>query len=113
MRHGPSHREILLLALLYLAVAVAGTWPMVRAPATQSLASLTDNDFRLNIYLVFWGAHALATDPLRLHHTNMFHPEEYTYAYGDMLLADSLLALPLVLGGGGPTWCTICCSSPS
>lgn len=102
MRDGPSHKEILLVAALYLAVALAGTWPVARAPATQSLASLTDNDFRLNIYLIFWGAHALVTDPLNLHHTNMFHPERYTFAYSEMELAHSLLALPLILAGGGP-----------
>jgi len=102
MRKTPSQREILLLAALYLVVALVGTWPVASDPATRSLASLTDNDFRLNIYLIFWGAHALVTDPLGLHHTNMFHPERYTFAYGDIMLAHSLLALPVILAGGGP-----------
>lgn len=92
-----ARRQVVLAALALAALALAATWPVASDPAHLSLLPPTDNDFRLNNYLIFWGAHALLTDPLSLHHTNMFHPERYTFAYGDMLLAQSLLMLPVIV----------------
>ncbi len=85
------------MALLFVLVGVVATWPMATDPAGLSLVNPTDNDYRFNLYVIFWGAHALTTDPLSLHHTNMFHPERYTFAYSDMELSHSVLMLPVIL----------------
>ena len=77
-------------------LAIAATWPIASNPARLAVIEPTENDFRLNTYLIFWGAHALLTDPLAVHHTNMFHPERYTFVYADILLAHSLLMLPVI-----------------
>lgn len=90
-----THRTIA-VALLFLLLGCAATWPIVSDPAHLSLAGPSNNDFRFNTYVVMWGAHALTSDPLALHHTNMFWPERYTFAYSDMELAHSLLVLPLL-----------------
>jgi len=82
--------------MAFIVLSIASTWPLASDPAHLSVVRPTENDFRLNNYFIFWGAHALLTDPLSLHHTNMFHPERYTFAYADMLLAQSLLMLPVI-----------------
>ena len=83
-------------------VGIVATWPMATDPAGLSLVSPSDNDYRFNIFVIFWGAHSLTTDPLGLHHTNMFHPERYTFAYSDMELSHSLLMLPVILATYNP-----------
>ncbi|MFQ5745355.1 MAG: hypothetical protein ACE5HV_17505 [Acidobacteriota bacterium] len=92
----------LLVAALFLALALVATWPLAKDPAHLSPASLEDNDFRFNLYVIFWGAHALTTDPLNLHQMNMFYPERYTFAYSDMELSQSLLMLPVILVTNNP-----------
>ena len=94
--------EGLIVAALFAALAIIATWPAATGPGTLSVIKPTDNDYRFHIYVIFWGAHALTTDPLALHHTNMFHPERYTYAYSDMELSHSLLMLPVILASGNP-----------
>jgi len=89
--------EALAVAILFAMLGVVATWPMATDPAHLSVQKLTDNDYRFNNFVIFWGAHALTTDPLNLHHTNMFYPERYTFAYSDILLSHSVLMLPVIL----------------
>jgi hypothetical protein len=89
-------KQIAAAGALLTALAIAATWPIATDPARLAVIEPTENDFRLNTYLIFWGAHALLTDPLAVHHTNMFHPERYTFVYADILLAHSLLMLPVI-----------------
>ena len=89
--------EALAVALLFVVLGMAATWPMATDPAHLSVVKPTDNDYRFNIFVIFWGAHALTTDPVHLHHTNMFYPERYTFAYSDILLSHSALMLPVIL----------------
>jgi hypothetical protein len=89
--------EALSVALLFVLLGVMATWPMATDPAHLSVQKPTDNDYRFNNFVIFWGAHALTTDPLNLHHTNMFYPERYTFAYSDILLSHSVLMLPVIL----------------
>ncbi len=88
---------------LLCVLAIAATWPLASDPAHLSLAGPFNNDFHFNTYVVLWGAHALTTDPLSLHHTNMFWPERYTFAYSDMSLSHSLLVLPVLWLSYNPT----------
>lgn len=85
------------MAAALAVLAIGATWPLAADPAHRSFVRPEDNDYRLNMYLIFWGAHALLQDPATLHHTNMFHPERYTFAYSDIELSHSLLALPSIL----------------
>ncbi len=97
MTGGIDRPGIFIAVALFLALAVISTWPLATDPGHLDLASSRGNDPRFNTYVVFWGAHALLTDPLNLHHTNMFHPERYTFAYSDIELSSSLLMLPAIL----------------
>ncbi len=89
--------EALAVAILFAMLGAVATWPIATDPAHLSVQKLTDNDYRFNNFVIFWGAHALTTDPLNLHHTNMFYPERYTFAYSDILLSHSVLMLPVIL----------------
>jgi len=91
-----ARRHVALVVAAFIVLSVAATWPLATDPAHLSVVRPTENDFRLNNYFIFWGAHALLTDPLALHHTNMFHPERYTFVYADILLAQSILMLPVI-----------------
>lgn len=84
------------VAALFLGLAVLATWPLATDIAGLSTFSPATNDPHFNIYLIFWGAHALTSDPLNLHHTNMFYPERYTFAYSDIELSHSLLTSPAI-----------------
>ena len=98
----PPRVQPILVAALFFGLAVVATWPVATDPAHLSVDRPTSNDFRFNNYVIYWGAHALVTDPLALHHTNMFHPERYTFAYSDIELAHSLLMLPVILAADNP-----------
>ncbi len=89
-------QQLFLVGLLFVGLSILATWPIISDPVHASVIRPDDNDFRLNTYLIFWGAHALQTSPLALHHTNMFHPERYTFAYADIMLAHSVLMMPVI-----------------
>lgn len=91
-----ARQQVLIVTVAFAVLAMAATWPLATDPAHLSVSRPTENDFRLNNYFIFWGAHALLTDPLSVHHTNMFHPDRYTFVYADMLLAQSVLMLPVI-----------------
>lgn len=99
LRHA---RRILPIVALLLVAGLLSTWPMATDPAELSLAGRGNNDYWFNTYVVFWGAHALISAPLELHHTNMFWPERHTFAYSDMELAHSLLVLPVIAATDNP-----------
>ena len=86
----------LLVGIAFLILAIASTWPLITNPAGITPIGPANNDPHFNIYLIFWGAHALVSDPLNIHHTNMFYPERYTFAYSDIELSHSLLMLPVI-----------------
>lgn len=90
-------------AALFVLLAIASTWPLATNPGHLSLAGEFNNDFHFNTFVVLWGAHAITTDPLSLHHTNMFWPERYTFAYSDISLSHSLLVLPILWVSYNPT----------
>ena len=96
LRRAPTWKLALLAALAFALLSVLATWPVAMDPAHLSVVRPDENDYRLNNYFIFWGAHALMTDPLGVHHTNMFHPERFTFVYADILLAHSVLMLPVI-----------------
>jgi len=90
----------LLLLLFFAALAVAHTWPLATNPG---VLSRNDNgDAVLHEWILAWVAHQVVTDPLHLFDANIFYPERYTLAYSDHLLAQSILAAPLLWAGASP-----------
>lgn len=55
------------------------------------------NDSLLHVWTLAWGQHALATDPTRVLHANIFHPYPLTLLYSDHLLGLAVLLAPLRL----------------
>lgn len=96
MTHTIKPVELLVVVLIFAALAVATTWPLAAHLTDRFVAGSNDNDVRFNIWVIFWGAHALSTNPLELHHTNMFYPERYTFNYSEIELAHTLLMWPVI-----------------
>lgn len=94
--------EIALVTIAFIILAVAATWPLAAHLNERTLAGHGHNDVRFNIWVIHWGAHALLTDPLNLHHANIFHPEPWTFAYSDIELSHSLLMLPVIVLSDNP-----------
>lgn len=94
--------SLILAGLLFVALAIVSTWPLAVHLNERSLASPTANDVRFNLWVIYWGAHALVTDPVNLHHANIFHPEPWTFAYSDIELSHSLLMMPVIFLSGNP-----------
>lgn len=82
--------------LFFIALAVAATWPIWSNPFEFSLYGIGQNDTMFHMWTIFWGYHALTTDPGSLLNANIFYPEPFTYLYSDVLLSDSLLAAPAI-----------------
>ncbi len=98
------------VALLYVAVTLAMTWPLVRGLATDLPGDLGDS--LLNCYLLGWGAeHLLAAlrgdlSALgRLWHAGIFHPEPYALTYSEHLLAQAIQVLPVYVLTGNLILC--------
>ena len=88
--------EATIVILIFAALAVVSTWPLVTSLTSHSIGGPNDNDIKFNTWVIFWGAHALTTNPLEMSHTNIFHPERHTFAYSDIELSHSLLMLPFI-----------------
>jgi len=91
--------------VLYAATACALTWPLAAHLSDHlvthaNLASASDSP--LNAYILSWGAHALAHNPLRLFQANMFFPAANALAFSDSLLGTQPLFAPLYFLTGNP-----------
>ena len=90
-------RSVLLPLAAFLALSLLHTWPLAAAPSHWSRV---DGDGGMNTWTVSWVAHALLTEPSRLFHANIFHPEKLTLAYSEAMLVQSMFALPVIATGG-------------
>ncbi|MGK5441196.1 hypothetical protein ACSNN7_05120 [Micromonospora sp. URMC 105] len=88
--------EWTLAAFASLALAVAMTWPTLRYP----LYTLPQDywDPSLQAWQMAWSGHALRTEPAQLFHSNTFFPEQWSFAFSDMLLGYA----PAGMIGTGP-----------
>jgi hypothetical protein len=88
-----------LAAVLYTALTVALTWPLVRAPATTVPNDLGDP--LLNTALIAWNARTM---PLTARWWNapQFYPQPGVTAFSEHLLGLSPLTTPIVLVTGNP-----------
>jgi hypothetical protein len=95
-----STRTFLARALvLYTLLTGVMTYPQV--------LHLTDavHDYGDPLYCTWalsWIAHQLPRDPTHLFDANIFHPERWTLAYSEALLAPGILVAPLRWAGVGP-----------
>ena len=79
--------------------AVFVTWPQ---SAHLSTSVATHDDAYFSMWRLAWIAHSLATDPLHLFDTNIFHPQLRTLAYSDAMLLEGVVALPGFWAGASP-----------
>jgi len=75
---------------LFAVLTIALTWPMA-----LRLRVMDAGDSAFFAWTIGWEIHALASDPLRLPHANIFHPLRYTLGMDEPILGTTLLVLPL------------------
>jgi hypothetical protein len=85
---------------LFLALAIAHTWPLASAP---SRLSRNDNaDTVLNEWILAWDVHQALHDPRHLFGANIFYPDRDTLAYSEPLLVPAAMGAPLFWAGAAP-----------
>jgi hypothetical protein len=87
-------REILLVSLAGLALALLMTWPLATGLDRLGRTAATDADGQFSIWNVAWVARTLAVDPLHLFDANIFAPHKTTLAYSEANLLPGALAMP-------------------
>jgi hypothetical protein len=86
--------------VLFVALALAHTWPLVTAPGT--LSRNDNGDTMLHEWIMAWVVHQSVADPAHLFDANIFYPEPKTLAYSDPLIVESVFAAPLIWSGASP-----------
>ena len=84
------------VALLFVAITIAMTWPQAANLGTRVYDS---DDPLLSIWRVSWIAHILPRSPLDLFNGNIFYPEQRTLAYTDAVLLQGFAGAPLIWSG--------------
>ena len=85
---------------LFMALAIAQTWPLASDPA--HLGRHDNRDTTLNEWIVAWVAHQAPRDPIHLFDGNIFYPARSPLAYSEPMLPQAAMALPLFAGGASP-----------
>ena len=85
-------RELAIVAIVAVALAVVMTWPMV--PNLGRLGRVDNNDGQLSIWNVSWVARTLIVDPIHVFNANIFHPHKRTLAYSESNIGAGILAIP-------------------
>ena len=85
---------------LFVAAAIAHTWPLASAPGTW--ARVDNADTALNAWAIAWVGMALIREPLRLFDANIFYPEPRTLAFSEVMLPQAVLGAPLTWAGWDP-----------
>lgn len=94
-----SRQQHVLAAALFLALAVAATWPL--APNLDR-AVADPGDPLLNVWILDWDWWATFRAPLSLFHAPAFHPAKYALAYSENLYGIAMLLFPLRFAGVEP-----------
>lgn len=84
------------VALLFVVLTIAMTWPQARYMSTRVYDS---DDPLLSIWRISWIAHILPRSPLDLFNGNIFYPERRTLAYTDSVLLQGVAGSPLIWSG--------------
>ncbi len=96
--------EILLAVLAYGALSVWYTWPLARMGADHVFDSsgLLLADAYYLMWVLAWGAHALATDPTRVFQGNVAYPAAYVVTGSEHLVGAQPLFAPVWAASGNP-----------
>jgi len=86
-------RTNLIVVFLYIFLTILLTFPLILHMDTY----LDLGDPALNTWILAWDVHSLTTDPLNLFNTNIFYPFKNTLAFSEHLIADMLVAFPVIL----------------
>jgi hypothetical protein len=86
--------------LLFVAVAVLLTWPLILAPGTRLGALHGPGDPYLNLWILGWDLRTISTSPWSLLNgavfdANIFHPARQTLTYSDHFLLQALCVWPI------------------
>jgi len=92
MRH-PIWKWLVLPVLFFSAMTTVLTFPF---PLHMKDTVLHQADPLLNAWILAWDAHILLRDPIALYQANDFYPYSNTLAYSEILLAQGLLAIPII-----------------
>lgn len=115
-RAGPAARDLRAIggcwraAALYLAAAIALTYPLAFSLTTRLGALQGPGDPYLNLWILGWGLRAWTTDPAsvfsgRVFDANIFFPAQGTLAYSDHFLLQSLALAPVYAASGNAVLC--------
>ena len=101
---------LLRAAGVYLAAAIALTWPLAAHFTTRLGAVEGAGDPFLNLWILGWGIQGWLGDPAsifdgRVFDANIFHPAAGTLTYSDHLLLQSLLVSPVYAATGNLALC--------
>lgn len=95
-----KRREYTLVLLLFAALAVVFTWPLVLHLHNGVIGGRGDP--MLNAWIVSWDAKTIFTNPSGLFQGNIIYPSRDVLAYSEHLFAMGLLAAPLYHLSGNP-----------
>lgn len=99
-------RELFLVSLAGVALAVLMTWPLFTGPGSLGRTLGTDADGQFSIWNIAWVARTLVADPLHLFDANIFSPHKTTLAYSEANLLPGVIGLPVYWASGNP-WLTL------
>jgi hypothetical protein len=99
-------RELLLVSLAGVALAILMTWPLATGLGHLGRTLGTDADGQFSIWNVSWVARTLVADPLHLFDANIFYPHRTTLAYSEANLLPGAIGVPVYWASGNP-WLTL------
>ena len=88
-------RELLLVSLAGLALAILMTWPLATGLGHLGRTLGTDADGQFSIWNIAWVARTLVADPLHLFDANIFYPHKTTLAYSEANLLPGAIGIPV------------------
>ena len=101
-----STRELLAVAAVGIALAVALTWPLVTGMGHFGRTRDIDADGQFSIWNVAWVARTVVVDPVHLFDANIYSPHRRTLAYSEANLIAGTLGIPTYWLTGNP-WATL------
>jgi len=87
-------REILLVSLAGLALAMLMTWPLATGLDRLGKTEPTNADGQFSIWNISWVARTLVVDPLHVFDANIYAPHKRTLAYSEANLLPGALGIP-------------------
>jgi hypothetical protein len=92
-----AESPLVLLTFLVLTVAMTWPWTLHMAEAINPFG-----DVVLQMAVLRWDAHALATNPGALFEAPFFYPYAHSVAFSEHLVGETLITLPFLLLTGNP-----------